>query len=361
MTMYQTVEEKWNAVVQRDRSADGLFFYGVATTGVYCRPGCASRRPNRANVLFFDTIKEAEKAGFRPCKRCHPANAKWRNSQTLAISKACRIIENEDPPPNLEKMAAEIGLSPFHFHRLFKKIVGVTPKQYAMEIRLKRARAGLQNQPTVTDAIYGAGFESSSRFYEKAASALGMRPATYQKGAPGVEIRYGGGQSFLGWVLVATTQIGICFISIGEAFEALEKQLYKRFPKAHFKRPDREFEEILTSVLSMIETPHECSIDLPLDIQGTAFQRRVWIALQGISPGATASYAEVARRIGNPDAARAVAQACAANPAAVVIPCHRVVRQNGETGGYRWGVERKRKLLCREKPDSGRTLTEDSS
>lgn len=318
------------------------------TTGVYCRPTCCSRLPNRRNVRFFNTWEEAEKAGFRPCKRCHPNDNDWQDSQTLAILNACKIIEEADTPPNLEEMADKVGLSPFHFHRLFKRIMGVTPKQYAMENRLKRTRAYLQSGQTVTEAMFNSGFASSSRFYEKSTAALGMRPAAYKNGAHDIHIQHTVVQSSLGWVLVAATEKGICSIALGDTPEKLKEDLYRCFPKTTFKDPDPNFEDIMAKVLAFLEAPHSRSFELPLDIQGTAFQRRVWEALQEIAPGSTASYAEIANRIGNSSAARAVAQACAANPVAVAIPCHRVVRSNGKPGGYRWGIERKRNLLARE-------------
>ncbi|MDP2863006.1 MAG: bifunctional DNA-binding transcriptional regulator/O6-methylguanine-DNA methyltransferase Ada [Desulfobacterales bacterium] len=348
MVMFFTDDDKWNALVQRNVQSNGVFFYGVLTTGVYCRPICASRLPNRRNVRYFDTCEEAEKAGFHPCKRCHPNDKDWQDSQTLAVLNACRIIENADNPLNLEDIAARIHLSTFHFQRLFKKILGVTPKKYAMEVRLKRTRACLQSGQTVTEAIYHSGFESASRFYEKSTAILGMSPSAYKNGAPDIQIQHAVVQSYIGWVLVASTEKGVCSVSIGDTPEKLKADLYRRFPKAKFKNPDPNFEDILAKVLAFIEAPHSRSFELPLDILGTAFQRRVWDALQGIAPGSTASYTEIATRIGNPSAARAVAQACAANPIAVVIPCHRVVRSDGKPGGYRWDVERKSNLLARE-------------
>jgi AraC family transcriptional regulator of adaptative response/methylated-DNA-[protein]-cysteine methyltransferase len=341
-----TDEARWEAIVQRSQQANGAFVYGVLTTGVYCRPGCSSRLPKRENVRFFDTSEEAEQAGFRACKRCNP-NASERQAHADAIVRACKTIEEAEEPPLLKDLAEAAGLSPFHFQRLFKKMVGVTPKQYAMEKRLKRVRAHLQQDSTVTDAVYKAGFASSSRFYHETATALGMKPTDYKQGASGALIRYAVVPSYLGWVLVAATAQGVCAIHFGDSPEMLKEGLRARFPKAELRDNAPGFDAWVAKAITFLESPR-LGLDLPLDIQGTAFQRRVWRALQDIPAGATASYADVAARIGQPTAARAVAQACAANPLAVAIPCHRVKRGNGELGGYRWGVERKRALLERE-------------
>jgi AraC family transcriptional regulator, regulatory protein of adaptative response / methylated-DNA-[protein]-cysteine methyltransferase len=348
MEKFLTDNDKWQALGQHNRQANGAFFYGVLTTGVYCRPTCSSRLPKRENVRFFMTSDEAERAGFRPCKRCHPNSTDCQDPQILVILRACKMIEEAEPAPKLKEMASQVGLSSFHFHRLFKKIVGVTPKQYAMESRLNRARSHLQQDLTVTEAIYNSGFGASSRFYEKSTAALGMRPSDYRNGAHDIHIHYTVVPSYLGWVVVAATEKGICAITIGDTPQEVEEDLYRRFPRATFKDPDPSFEGITAKVLAFLEAPHSRSVELPLDIQGTAFQQRVWLALQEIPPGSTASYAEIATRIGKPTAARAVARACAANPVAVAIPCHRVVRSDGKYGGYRWGIVRKRNLLERE-------------
>ncbi len=348
MTVFLSDNDKWNALVQRNIRSDDAFFYGVLTTGVYCRPVCSSRLPNRRNVRFFSTCEEAEKAGFRPCKRCHPNDKERQDPKTLAVLNACRMIEDADNPLNLEEIAEKAGFNAYYFHRIFKRIVGVTPKQYAMEIRLKKTRACLQSGQTVTEAIYNSGFESSSRFYEKSTAVLGMTPSAYKNGAPDIQIQHAVVQSYIGWVLVAMTEKGICSVTLGDSPEKLIEDLYQSFPKAKFKEPDQNFEAVLAKVLTLITAPYSRSFELPLDIRGTAFQRRVWDALQQIAPGSTASYAEIAASIGQPSAARAVAHACAANPVALVIPCHRVIRRNGKLSGYRWGVERKRNLLERE-------------
>jgi AraC family transcriptional regulator of adaptative response/methylated-DNA-[protein]-cysteine methyltransferase len=344
---YSTAQARWDALVQRNPQADGAFVYGVATTGVYCRPVCPSRLPNRDNVWFFDSFEEAERAGYRPCKRCQPNAPARQEPQRKAILRACRIIEEAEEPPTLAELARAVGLSSSHLHRVFERIVGVTPKQYAMEKRLERVRDNLERSSTVTDAIYEAGFASSSRFYERAADTLGMAPSAYQNGGRGEHIRYGIRQCSLGWVLVAATDKGICTIDLGDTPEALVEGLRARFPEAELVDGDAGLDARMARVLAFLDAP-QGGLDLPLDIRGTAFQRRVWLALRDLAPGQTVSYGEVAARIGQPRAARAVAQACASNPIAVAIPCHRVVRSDGSLGGYRWGEERKRLLLERE-------------
>jgi AraC family transcriptional regulator of adaptative response/methylated-DNA-[protein]-cysteine methyltransferase len=342
-------DDRWQALVERDLQACGEFVYGVLTTGVYCQPTCASRRPKRDNVRFFETAKEAEQAGFRPCKRCRPETPDWKPPRIRTVLKACKMIDEAETPPSLEDLAHASGLSAFHFQRLFRKIVGVTPKQYAMQKRSNRIRNHLRDRSTITEAMYHAGFGSSSRFYEKATATLGMNPSTYKNGAQDKQIRFAIVPCFLGLVLVAATAQGICAIDFGDTAEALKEDLHRRFPKAVFQDPDQEFAVMIARILDFLEDPRRGRLDLPLDVRGTAFQRRVWLALQEIPSGDIVSYTDIASRIGKPKAARAVAQACAANPMAVVIPCHRVVRGDGDLAGYRWGVERKRVLLERER------------
>jgi len=344
---FSTDSDRWEAVVQRSPRADGFFVYGVSTTGIYCRPVCPSRLPKRKNVVFLETWQAAEEAGFRPCKRCKPQSPGEADESVKAIVRACQIIEEAEQLPTLQQLADAVGLSQYHFHRLFKSVVGVTPKQYGAEKRLDRVRSQLQQGSTVTEAIYNAGFESSSRFYETATSALGMKPKEYRSGGQGISIHFAIAQSYLGQVLIAATRQGICRIDFGDIPEILRARLKSSFPRAELQASEPEFHKIVTQVLGFLEKPAQ-GLDLPLDIQGTAFQRRVWTALQDIPPGTTASYGEVAARIGNPRAARAVAQACASNNIAVAIPCHRAVRSDGGLGGYRWGVERKREILERE-------------
>ncbi|MFP4030942.1 MAG: bifunctional DNA-binding transcriptional regulator/O6-methylguanine-DNA methyltransferase Ada [Desulfococcaceae bacterium] len=339
---------RWRAVVARDARADGVFWYGVLTTGIYCRPSCSSRKPKPENVRFFDAWEAAEVAGHRPCKKCFPRQSENEDRNTRAALRACEMIAAAEDPPALQEIADHVGMSPFHFHRLFKRIVGVTPREFAVIKRWERTRAELENGGTVTEAMYQAGFSSSSRFYETATENLGMTPAVYRRKGKGMSIQSAAAECVLGWVLVAATETGICAISFGDDPGELERELRERFAGARFSSPDETFGRLVRAVIALVEKPGEGNPDLPLDIQGTVFQRKVWTALRGIPPGRTATYSEIAERIGQPDAVRAVARACASNPVAVAIPCHRVVRKNGEAGGYRWGVERKKRLLEQE-------------
>jgi len=340
-------DPRWAALLARDPAAEGAFVYSVATTGVYCRPTCPSRRPKPENVAFFASSAEAERAGFRPCQRCRPNEPPAAERHAALVAEACRRIEKADTAPSLDALAAKAGLSPSHFHRLFKSITGLTPKAYAAAHRAKRVREELSNGRSVTEAIYGAGFNASSRFYEKAQDALGMTPSAYRAGGVGAEIKFAIGQCSLGAILVARSEKGVCAILLGDDPEALIRDLQDRFPKAHLIGGDRDFEALVAKVVGFVEAP-ALGLDLPLDLRGTAFQQRVWEALRKIPAGATASYAEIARRIDAPQAVRAVAAACAANRIAVAIPCHRVVRKDGDLSGYRWGVARKRALLAKE-------------
>jgi AraC family transcriptional regulator, regulatory protein of adaptative response / methylated-DNA-[protein]-cysteine methyltransferase len=340
-------EERWQAVSRRDPAFDGKFLFAVRTTGVYCRPSCASRPAKRENVSFFDTGALAEKAGYRACKRCRPDQFDAPDPQVQAVKRACERIEAAEEAPKLADLAASVGLSPYHFHRVFKTITGVTPKAYAAEMRARRAADKLRTAGTVTEAIYDAGFNSSSRFYENTDARLGMTPGAVRRGGAGAVIRFAVGEASLGAVLVAATNKGVCAILLGDDPQALVRDLQDRFPRAEFKGGDAEFERTVAEVVGLVEAPGQ-RLDLPLDIRGTAFQQRVWAALSAIPSGKTATYAEIARVIGQPKAVRAVAQACGANPLAIAIPCHRVVRSDGDLSGYRWGVERKRKLIDRE-------------
>jgi AraC family transcriptional regulator, regulatory protein of adaptative response / methylated-DNA-[protein]-cysteine methyltransferase len=344
---YQSPDSRWEAVVGRDREADGHFLYAVKTTGIFCRPGCPSRLPNRVNVAFFDDLEAAIGAGYRACKRCRPRSDSPGESEARIVSAACRSIERADRTPGLKELASASGLSPWHFHRVFKGIIGVTPKQYAATHQRNRFRERLEKGASVSEAIYDAGFGSSSRAYEGSNSHLGMTPTEYRKGGAGLEIRYAIGRCFLGWALVAVTGRGICAIELADSPDSVKELLIRRFPEARIDRADAGFDEVVSLVTEFIQTPWR-GLDLDLDMQGTAFQHRVWKVLRDIPPGETASYGEIARRIGKPEAARAVAGACAANPTAVVVPCHRAVRRDGGIGGYRWGEQRKRDLLKRE-------------
>jgi AraC family transcriptional regulator, regulatory protein of adaptative response / methylated-DNA-[protein]-cysteine methyltransferase len=338
---------RWARIVARDRSADGRFWYSVTTTGVYCRPSCPSRAANPKNVQLHDTIEAARATGFRPCKRCNPDGLSVDAENAAIVAKACRIIEDSNEEPSLTDLAAAIGRSASHFHRLFKAATGLTPKDFAAAHRAARVRDGLASGESVSDAIYDAGFNSSSRFYEKSADILGMTPTQYREGGANEEIRFAVGESSLGAILVASSKKGVVAVLLGGQPEELVRSLQDRFPKARLIGADRAYEALVARVVGFIEAPR-VGLDLPLDIRGTAFQQRVWHALQQIPSGQTTSYAEIARRIGSPKAVRAVAGACAANNVAVAIPCHRVVRSDGSLSGYAWGVERKRALLNME-------------
>lgn len=341
-------DPRWAAVTTRSAAADGSFWYSVQTTGVYCRPSCAARAPRPENVRFHASCADAEAAGFRPCQRCKPRQPTALSHHAALVTEACRTIEGADADKTLtlDTLAARAGLSASHFHRIFKQATGLTPKAYAAAHRAQRLRNALGESPTasVTDAIYRAGYQSSSRFYEQSAQVLGMTPSRYRAGGTALDIRFAIGQCTLGAILVAQSDRGICAILLGDDAEALVRDLQDRFAHANLLGGDAAFESLVTQVVAFVEAP-ALGLNLPLDVRGTAFQQRVWQVLQAIPAGQTASYAQVAARIGSPTAVRAVAQACAANALAVAIPCHRVVKSDGALSGYRWGVERKRKLL----------------
>ena len=340
-------DPRWAQICDRDPEADGLFFYSVRTTGVYCRPSCPSRRPRPENVRFHRTSEQAERAGFRPCRRCRPDRPAAAGEQAARITAACRLIEESDKPPTLHELAGHAGLSARYFHGLFKSFTGLTPRGYAVAYRAGRLRRLLRRSASVTDAIFDAGYNSSSRFYESADRVLGMKPSDYRHGGSGAEIRFAVGECSLGSVLVASSARGVCAILLGNDPEALVRELQDLFPQSDLVGGDRKFEKTMARVVACVDAPGT-GLDLPLDVRGTAFQQRVWEAIGRIPPGSTASYAEIARRLGAPGSARAVARACASNRLAVAIPCHRVVRSDGSMSGYRWGVERKRSLLARE-------------
>lgn len=342
---YATEDARWAAVQTRDAAADGHFVYAVRTTHVYGQPSSAAQLPKRENVEFFDSAKTAEAAGYR---RSHGDQASTATARAALVARACRLIEAAETPPQLGDLATEVGMSPFHFHRLFKAETGLTPKAYGAACRARKLREELSSpDASITDAIYGAGFNSNSRFYAAADDLLGMRVRDYRAGGAGAVIRFAVGQCSLGTILVAQSQRGICAILLGDDPDRLARDLQDQFPKADIIGCDGEFEQLVAQVVGFVEAP-SLGLQLPLDVQGTAFQERVWRALREIPPGATVSYAEIAARIGSPKAVRAVAQACASNHIAVAIPCHRVVRRDGELAGYRWGVERKLELLRRE-------------
>jgi AraC family transcriptional regulator of adaptative response/methylated-DNA-[protein]-cysteine methyltransferase len=340
-------DPRWAAVVARDADADGTFYYSVKTTGVYCRPSCGARQANPRNVRFHRTRSDAERAGFRPCKRCRPDQPPLEKRHAALVAEACRAIEAAESGPGLATLARQAGLSRYHFHRIFKAATGLTPRQYADAHRTQRVRDGLRRSATVTEAIYGAGFNSGGRFYAQSDRILGMTPSEYRAGGPSASIRFAVGQCSLGSILVAASAKGICAILLGDDPDALVRDLQDRFPKAALVGGDAAFEATVARVVGFVEAP-SVGLDLPLDVRGTAFQQRVWRALREIPAGETVTYSEIASRIGAPSATRAVAQACSANGLAVAIPCHRVVRSDGGLSGYRWGIERKQSLLARE-------------
>lgn len=336
------------AIAARDPAADGAFVYSVRTTGVYCRPSCPSRHARPENVALHADWRAAEAAGFRPCKRCDPRGAEGDGRATL-IAEACRTIEAAEDEPSLDALARQAGLSPAHFQRVFKAATGLTPRGYAAALRAARVRDALKGgDRSVTEAMYEAGYNSSGRFYADAPGTLGMTPSTYRDHGLGAAIQYAIGACSLGVVLVASTASGVCAILLGDEPEALVRDLRSRFSKADIAPAYEAYDRVVAQVVALIETPR-LGLNLPLDIRGTAFQQRVWTALGAIRPGETATYADIAAAIGFPSAARAVAGACGANPVAVAIPCHRVVRADGGLSGYRWGTERKRTLLARER------------
>ncbi len=341
-------EARWQAVLRKDHQADGHFFFAVKTTGVFCRPGCPARPARRENVIFFTSAVAAEQAGFRSCRRCCPKEPTPRERNAAAVVAACRAIETSEESPSLSQLARSAGMSRFHFSRVFKTVTGLSPKAYAKANRSERLRDELSRRKTVTEAIYEAGFQSTSRFYVDSSAMLGMKPKDYRRGGRGETIRIAVGECSLGSILVAASRKGVCAISLGDDPDALMRALQDRFPKAHLVGGDQGFEKIVAQVVAFIEAP-QTGLQLPLDVRGTVFQQRVWNALREIACGETASYSEIAERIGSPGAIRAVARACASNRHAVAIPCHRVVRRDGKASGYRWGVERKRALLQRER------------
>jgi len=337
-------DQRWNAVAARDAAHDGAFVFAVSTTGVYCRPSCAARRPRRENVQFFLTTEQAEKAGYRACLRCRPKSA-GGNAPSDGVKAICRFIEQHlDEPVTLDRLGKEFHQSPFHLQRRFKAVLGITPREYADSCRLRLLKRNLQAGDSVTRAMYDAGYGSSSRLYEKTASQLGMTPDKYRRGAIAASIRYSCADSPLGRMLVAATERGICAIQFARTDGELIEGLKREFPFATRKSDDGGLQSWVDALLRHMRGK-DLDSSLPLDIRATAFQRRVWAYLQSIPFGATRSYLQVAKGIGRPTAVRAVARACATNPVAVAIPCHRVVREDGSMGGYRWGIERKKALL----------------
>lgn len=343
-------DPRWPAVVARDPRADGFFFFSVKTTGVYCRPSCAARPARPENIAFHASAADAERAGFRPCKRCRPDRLSPAEQQAAMVAALCRFIEQAEGIPSLAELAQRAGLSAYHLHRVFKQVTGLTPRAYAAAHRAERVRSALApgRSESITQAVYDAGYNSNGRFYAESDALLGMTPGAYREGGADTDIRFAIGQCALGAILVAQSERGICAIELGDDAEALARRLQDRFPNARLIGGDAEFERLVAQVVGFVEAPR-LGLNLPLDVRGTAFQQRVWQALRQVPAGRTVSYAELAERIGAPASVRAVAQACGANPLAVAIPCHRVVRRDGALSGYRWGVERKRALLERER------------
>ena len=353
MTPNNPEDRYWQALVSRDASFDGQIFYGVLTTGVYCRPSCPSRQPLRKNVRFYTSPEQAERDGLRPCLRCHPLATLGLDPQSARIAALCRYIEaHADEPLKLEDLSRQSGLSSFHLQRSFKAILGVSPRQYLESCRMRNLKVSLQRGRDVTTAIYDAGFGSGSRVYEKADTQLGMTPAEYRKGGAGVTITYVSAETSIGLMMIGATDRGLCFVQFGESEDELLAQLTREYPQAArlpmAKPYPDQFESWMAAIRQHLDG-HEVRLDLPLDVQATAFQLKVWRYLQSIPSGHVESYQEVARAIGRPSAARAVARACASNRVAIVIPCHRVIRGTGELGGYKWGLARKRTLLDLER------------
>ena len=346
-------EQRWLATEARDAGCDGAFVFAVSSTGIYCRPSCPSRRPKRQNVAFYALPEAAERAGYRACFRCKPRETAAADPRIEAVRQTCRHIEDADEsPPTLATLAAQVDLSPHHLQRTFKRYMGISPRQYADARRIERLKASLKAGDQVTGALYEAGYGSSSRLYEKAPAQLGMTPATYRKGGAGSRIGYTIVESPLGRLLVGATKRGIAAVCLGANDTALERILRDEFPAAEIARDDAHLDGWVGDILAHLDgrRPH---LDLPVDVRATAFQRAVWDALSAIPYGETRSYSEVAKAIGKPRAVRAVANACAANPVALVVPCHRVVRADGAAGGaaggYRWGDKRKQTLLKTER------------
>ncbi len=348
----------WAAVIAHDASQDGRFFYSVRTTGVYCRPGCKSRQPLRRNVAFYETREAAEAAGFRPCKRCRPNEGSPADRHIAAVGRACALIRARDTLPSLAELADAAGISRFHFHRVFKQVTGATPRDWGKAHRLGRFAAHLDAGAGVAAATYAAGFGASSRAYAAAPSGLGMTPGARRKGGKGETIRYTVVATPVGAALVAATARGICMTALGDDAAALEADLRRRFPAAALEPADAALADWAERIVRFVTLPR-AQPELPLDIRGTAFQAQVWRALQKIPPGTTRSYGEIAAALGRPRAVRAVAAACAANRLALLVPCHRAVRRDGDLAGYRWGIERKRQLLARERAAAARDAAAD--
>ena len=355
LSRYDTDEDRFDAIAARNSAADGAFYYGVLSTGVFCKPSCPSKHAKRENMRLFDTLEAADKSGLRPCKRCKPTGLDKEQEHAALVKKACDIIDGFETPPTLNALADKMGMSPHHFHRIFKSVTGLTPKGYADARRAENIRCNLSQETSVTDAIYDAGFGSSARFYEKADDMLGMSAKARKRRGKGEHIQYSFGECSLGTVVVAITPKGICAILIADTQEAALRELREQFANASLTAGNDDFGQSVESVIALIDGNSPVT-ELPLDIIGTIFQERVWQALREIPYGETRTYSEIADAIGSPKSVRAVANACGSNKLAVAVPCHRVVRKGGDLSGYRWGVERKKSLLDKEatsKPAGG--------
>lgn len=350
--MTTSQDPRWARILARDPDADSLFWYSVVTTGIYCRPSCPSRRAKPQHVRIHDSLADAQASGCRPCRRCNPDGTSRQQQNTALVTAACRLIEHSEEPLTLGQLAQQLGLSPGHLHRTFRAVTGVTPKAYARTLRENQLRQQLGEADSVTGAIFAAGFNSSSTFYQQASNILGMTPKAYRGGGAREQLHFAVGDSSLGAVLVASSAKGVVCVTLGDDPELLVRDLQDRFPAAELMGADADYEQLVAQVVGLVESPGRAP-DLPLDVRGTAFQQQVWQALRTIPAGQTMSYAEIARLIGQPTAARAVARACGANAIALAIPCHRVVRQDGGLSGYRWGVGRKQALLDREAKSTG--------
>jgi AraC family transcriptional regulator of adaptative response/methylated-DNA-[protein]-cysteine methyltransferase len=341
-------ETQWRQVMERDARQDGRFVFAVRTTGIYCRPSCPSRRPRRDSVEFFSDPKLAERAGYRACLRCKPTEV---SAQAQSVMRARQLLDEAEGVLTLAELSKRVGGSPFHLQRLFKRATGLSPREYQSARRMQQVKHGLRKGDDVTTALYDAGFGSPSRLYEKAGQQLGMTPGVYRRGGAGMTIQFAIVASPLGRLLVAATALGLCAVRFGENASELERELREEFRAAQVQRDDAALQRYLKPLLASLRGD-KATIDLPLDVRATAFQKKVWDALREIPAGETLSYSEVARAIGDPKAVRAVATACANNPVALAVPCHRVVRSDGQLAGYRWGIERKKKLLEQERRGS---------
>jgi AraC family transcriptional regulator of adaptative response/methylated-DNA-[protein]-cysteine methyltransferase len=340
-------ETQWQQVIARDARQDGRFVFAVRSTGIYCRPSCPSRRPRRDSVEFFPNPKDAERAGYRACLRCKPTQV---SEQAQYVIRARQLLDSSETTVTLAQLSQQVGLSAFHLQRLFKRATGLSPREYQSARRMQQVKSELRKGEDVTTALYDAGFSSSSRLYENSNQQLGMTPGTYRRGGAGMTITYAVAPSALGLLLVAATERGLCAVRFGESASELEHGLRAEFHSATLRRDDGALRRYLDPLLAELRG-QSSPITLPLDVRATAFQKKVWEALQHIPRGETRSYTDIARQIGEPSAVRAVARACATNPVAIAVPCHRVVRSDGELAGYRWGIERKRKLLKAERAD----------